>query len=58
VTFGIFWFVINAIMLELAAAFVPGFRITGFMPAFIGAIALSLVNLVFRFFAKTVTSDQ
>jgi putative membrane protein len=25
--------------------FVPGFRITGFMPAFIGAIALSLVNL-------------
>ena len=58
VTFGIFWFVINAIMLELAAAFVPGFRITGFMPAFIGAIALSLVNLVFRFFAKTMTSDQ
>jgi putative membrane protein len=58
VTFGIFWFVINAIMLELAAAFVPGFRITGFMPAFIGAVALSLVNLVFRGFAKAMTSDQ
>jgi len=58
VTFGIFWFVINAIMLELAASFVPGFVITGFMPAFVGAIVLSLVNLVFRFFAKTVTSDQ
>src|SRR2546430_5628261 len=25
VTFGVFWFVINAIMLKLAAAFVPGF---------------------------------
>ena len=58
VTFGIFWFVINAIMLELAASFVPGFVITGFTPAFVGAIALSLVNLVFRFFAKAVTSDQ
>jgi uncharacterized membrane protein YvlD (DUF360 family) len=45
-------------MLELAASFVPGFVITGFMPAFIVAIALSLVNLVFRFFARAVTSDQ
>jgi putative membrane protein len=58
VTFGIFWFVINAIMLELAASFVPGFVITGFMPAFIGAIALSLVNLLFRAFTKAMTSDQ
>jgi putative membrane protein len=57
-TFGIFWFVINAVMLELAASFVPGFVITGFMPAFIGAIALSLVNLIFRFLAKAMTSDQ
>ena len=58
VTFGIFWFVINAIMLELAASLVPGFTITGFMPAFIGAIALSLVNLVFRSFAKAMVSEQ
>jgi putative membrane protein len=48
VTFGIFWFVINAIMLLLAAAFVPGFQISGFAPAFWGAIVLSLVNLVFK----------
>jgi putative membrane protein len=58
VTFGIFWFVINAIMLELAASFVPGFRITGFTPAFIGAIALSLVNLIFKAFTKAMTSDR
>jgi putative membrane protein len=58
VTFGIFWFVINAIMLELAASLVPGFTITGFMPAFVGAIVLSLVNLVFKGFAKAVTSEQ
>jgi len=58
VTFGIFWFVINAIMLELAAAFVPGFVITGFMPAFAGAIVLSLVNLVFRSLTKAVTTEE
>ena len=58
VTFGIFWFVINAIMLELAAAFVPGFVITGFMPAFIGAIVLSLVNLIFRGFTKALTRNE
>src|SRR5215510_12094795 len=42
ITLGIFWFVINALMLKLAAAFVPGFAIQGFMPAFWGAIVLSL----------------
>src|SRR5213594_4955804 len=45
---GLFWFVINALMLKLAAAFVPGFRIDGFVPAFLGAIVLSLVNMVLQ----------
>lgn len=40
-----FWLVINALMLEFAAALVPGFAIRGFVPAFIGAIVLSLVNV-------------
>ena len=48
---GVFWFVINALMLKLAAAFVPGFSIQGFLPAFFGGIVLSLVNL----FLKVVT---
>jgi putative membrane protein len=48
VTLGLFWLVINALMLEVAAALVPGFRIDGFLPAFIGAIVLSLVNMVLR----------
>lgn len=43
-TLGLFWFVINALMLKLTAAVVPGFRVRGFVPAFIGAIALTLVN--------------
>ena len=48
VTLGVFWFVINALMLELASAVVPGFQVHGFIAAFIGAIVLSLVNLVLK----------
>jgi len=47
-TLGVFWLVINAVMLELAAALVPGFQVRGFLAAFIGAIVLSLVNLLLK----------
>lgn len=47
-TLGIFWFVINALMLELASVLVPGFQVRGFFAAFIGAIVLSLVNLLLK----------
>ena len=47
-TLGIFWIVINALMLWLATAFVPGFHISGFVAAFVGAIVLMLVNMLFR----------
>jgi len=48
-TLGIFWLIINALMLKVAAALVPGFRIQGFLPAFLGSIVLSLVNIALRF---------
>ncbi len=35
---------INALMLELAAAFVQGFYVRNFVAAFIGAILLSIVS--------------
>ena len=48
-TLGLFWFVINALMLELASALLsPGFRVNGFLAAFVGAIVLSLVNLLLK----------
>jgi putative membrane protein len=47
-TLGIFWFVVNAIVLKLATWFVPGFNIYGFWPAFWGAVVLSLINMIFR----------
>jgi len=47
-TFGLFWFVINAMMLELAAFFVRGFEVRGFWPAFFGSLLLSVLNLIVR----------
>jgi putative membrane protein len=47
-TLGIFWFVVNAIVLKLASIFVPGFNIAGFAPAFWGAILLALINMLFH----------
>ena len=52
VSLGVFWFVINALMLKIASAFVSGFSIDGFIPAFFGAIVLSLVNVVLRAIAR------
>jgi len=48
ITLGLFWFVINALMLELASAVVRGFHVQGFLAAFIGAIVLSIVNLLLK----------
>jgi putative membrane protein len=47
-TLGLFWFVINALMLELAANLVQGFQVRSFFAAFIGAILLSIVSSVLQ----------
>ena len=43
-TLGLFLLVVNAAMLGLVAAFLPGFSIAGFWPAFWAAIIVSLVS--------------
>ncbi|HYD16797.1 MAG TPA: phage holin family protein [Candidatus Nanoarchaeia archaeon] len=48
VTLGVFLLVINALMLMLASHFVDGFAVTGFWPAFLGAILLSLLHLLVK----------
>ncbi len=49
VTLGLFWLVINALMLKLASALLsPGFQVRGFLAAFLGAILLSLVNMMLK----------
>ena len=47
-TFGLFLLIINAIMLLVAAHFVRGFYVTGFAPAFWGALALSILQLLVK----------
>ena len=47
-TLGIFWLVINALMLQFAAALVPGFYVDSFLSAFFGAIVLSIINMLLR----------
>ena len=48
VTLGLFWWVINALMLKFASALVPGYQVRGFFAAFVGAIVLSLVNMILK----------
>jgi len=45
-TLGLFTFVLNGLMLLLAAAFVPGFEISGFLAAVLGAFLLSIVSSI------------
>lgn len=47
-TLGLVWLIINGLMLLVAAQIVPGFAIAGFIPAFFGAIVLSVVNMILR----------
>lgn len=49
-TLGLFMFVLNALLLKLAAAIVPGFSIRGFGPAFIGAVLLAVFSFGMTFF--------
>ncbi len=48
-TFGLFLLVINALMLQLAAAFVPGVKVRDFGSAFVGSLLLMLLNLLLAF---------
>lgn len=43
-TLGLFIFVINGLMLWMAASFVKGFTVAGFWPAVFGAIVYSLIS--------------
>ncbi len=49
-TLGLFSFVINGVLLWIAAALVEGFTIAGFPEAVFGAIIISIVSLFARLF--------
>ncbi len=46
ITFGLFSFILNALLFWFVASFVEGFTVAGFIPALIGSVVLSLVASV------------
>lgn len=52
ITFGLFLIVINAVMLKMAASISPGFRVSTWTAAFIGAILLSLITSFMHWLLK------
>ena len=47
-TLGLFLLVINALVIRLAAPLVPGFHVSGWIPAFVGAAVLAILGMIFR----------
>jgi putative membrane protein len=52
-SFGLFFLVINAVILWFSSKFVPGFAVTTFKAAFLGALALAVLHMLFGFFGKS-----
>jgi putative membrane protein len=50
-TLGLFFLVINALILKLSSGLVPGFYVKTFGAAFIGAIVLALLQMLFSLLA-------
>ena len=57
VTLGLFLLVINALMLKVAAALVPGFEVRGFWPAFWAALALAILGMIIHSLLRKREAD-
>ena len=44
ITFGLFAFILNALLFWALTLVVPGFVVTGFLPALLGVVVLSIFN--------------
>lgn len=53
-TLGLFLLVINGLMIWLASRLVDGFRVRGFIPAFLGAAVLAVLGMIIRAVTKRV----
>jgi putative membrane protein len=56
-SFGLFFLVINAVILKFSSLFVPGFVVENFKAAFLGALALFVIHLLFGFFRGPKTAQ-
>lgn len=46
ITFGLFSFIINALLFWLLSTFIAGFHVAGFIPALVGSVVLSIVSFI------------
>ncbi len=53
-SFGLFFLVINAVILYFSSKVVPGFAVTTFKAAFLGALALAVIQMLFGFLGNAV----
>jgi putative membrane protein len=51
-TFGLFTFVINALLLKMASGVIPGFDVIGFWAAVFGAFLISVVSWLLNSFVS------
>ncbi|MGZ7042460.1 MAG: phage holin family protein [Thermoanaerobaculia bacterium] len=58
ITLGLFLLVLNAVMLELTAMLVPGFRIDSFGWAVVGALVLTIISLVTNRIGRDDSRDR
>lgn len=51
-SFGLFYLVVNAIVLQLTSFFITGFTVDGFWTAVGGSIIISIINILFDMFSS------
>ena len=51
-TLGLVFLIINALMLKMAGAVVPGFKVTSFWSALAGAFVLAVIHVLFNVFVR------
>ena len=56
-SFGLFFLLINAVILKFSSVFVPGFSVTSWKAALLGAIALALLHMLFGFLGLKKKED-
>ena len=58
ITLGLFTFVINAVLVLLVSAVVPGFMVDGWLPAILGAIVLSIASTILSTLVKDFAAKK
>ena len=57
VSLGLFYFVLNGLLLWLAAAFLPGYSVQGLVPGIVGALVMTVVNWILHHLFKKKDRD-